>query len=51
MPEKSYTVVRDGNAWCCYDTNDFISLPESNCEFGDTPQQALQNYITRYGEP
>lgn len=48
MPEKSYTVVRDGNAWVCYDTNDFISMQESNCETGPTPEIALANYIARY---
>lgn len=49
MPEKSYTVVQDGNTWVCYDTNGFVDMQESNCEVGDTPQEALNNYIARHG--
>lgn len=48
MPEKSYTIVQDGNAWCCYNTNTFINLQESECAFADTPVMALEKYILLY---
>ena len=42
---KQYTVVRDGNQWCCFDEG-FINLQESdNYAFGDTVEEAVENFL------
>lgn len=44
-----YIIKKDGNSWCCYDET-FINLQESDAEFGDTPQEALNNFIKKFRE-
>lgn len=38
-------VEKDGNAWCAH-YDDFINLMESPCEFGSTPQEAIDKLRT-----
>ena len=40
-------IKRDGNAYICYDGDKFVDLQESNgyYAFGDTPEDALKNYL------
>lgn len=43
-PWWTIKVMADGNAWCCLGTG-FVNLQESdNYAFGDTKQEAIENY-------
>ena len=42
--DKNINVALDGNAWCAYD-DDFIDLQESIAGFGDTPRDAVRDFI------
>jgi hypothetical protein len=45
MEAKTYTIVKDGSAWCCY-TNGFVNLQESdNYAFGESPEEALTKML------
>lgn len=41
---KDINVVLDGNAWCAHD-DEFINLQESIAGFGDTPGDAVIDFI------
>lgn len=42
--EFPYKLFKDGDSWCCVG-HDFISLHESDNEWGDTPEGALKAYL------
>lgn len=45
--ETNLNVKKDGNAWIAY-FDGFINIQESDCEFGDTPKEAIYKLCLKY---
>ena len=44
--DKGILVLLDGESWCAHDEN-FIDLQESIAGFGDTPKEAVEDYLAQ----
>jgi hypothetical protein len=45
MEKMKIVLLKDGNMWCCYNEHKFTNLQESDAFWGETPQEALEQFI------
>lgn len=46
MNQLHYIVKQDGDKWCAHYSN-FTNMQESEIAFGDTPWEAIKNFVLR----